>query len=675
MAGVVVEERVMNSKLLQSPNEEERLQGLRLLARSGLQDSLDQVLHAFGDESWRVRKEASDLFLSLPRAGELAGQVVELLHSHDNAGLRNAAVDILTRLGRHSIPYLLEEVACSDHDVRKFVLDILGEIGDESCLMAMVKTLEDPDQNVRASAAENLGKLRLVEAVPALLQAMEKSDLLFRFTILEALGQIGASVPVARLIPYGEEPLLRKALFDCLGRVGGPEGLSALADGLTDPMRNVREAAVVALARVAGNYPEQVAETLNQLDREASGAAVSEQLGSPGRQVQKAALKIAGLLNDGRFAASLLPLLEDEELREEAAAALVNLSSVAGDALLALWTESDARRRMYLAYIYGASRCGAALPLLTSGLASGDPELGQICAQALGQIGDGAAIPALARCLADDAGEVRQAANQALVQLSNVDSEALLQAVVPLLEEEDPELRMHAVGVIGQCHGDQVEDCLAFALKDESADVRRAAVRALEGSRGSRHLQTLRLALTDEDADVRRLTTEVLGAIGDPEALSPLELALQDEDIWVRASAVRALGRLGGARALVLVGQALADPVGLVGIAALETLGEASPEQAYDLCRQALGHSDEEVVTAAVKLLTGSGRSDWLAEARPGLLNHRHWDVRANFIRAMADLEGQACRKHLEDRLVVEGEDLVRQQIRDLLEDLDGTRG
>jgi len=121
-----VTERDLTRSLLASPIEEERLQGLKALARIGLEQSMDAIYKCLSDESWRVRKEAVELFLSLPRASELASEVIELLHAEENAGLRNAAVEILVRLGRHSLPSLHEELSCSDHDVRKFVLDILG---------------------------------------------------------------------------------------------------------------------------------------------------------------------------------------------------------------------------------------------------------------------------------------------------------------------------------------------------------------------------------------------------------------------------------------------------------------------------------------------------------------------------------------------------------------------
>ena len=123
-------EQITNA--LNSPDEESRLQGLHDLTSCDVSEALPLIFAAFGDESWRVRKQAIDLFMSMPISRELIGEVIELLHAEENAGLRNAAVEILTRMGRHSVPMLLDQVNCPDHDVRKFIVDILaGELACE----------------------------------------------------------------------------------------------------------------------------------------------------------------------------------------------------------------------------------------------------------------------------------------------------------------------------------------------------------------------------------------------------------------------------------------------------------------------------------------------------------------------------------------------------------------
>jgi HEAT repeat protein len=661
--------------MLLSLQEEERMQGLKALRRHGVETDLGLVCQALGDESWRVRKEAVQLFLDMPRAGELAGEVIELLHAQDNAGLRNAAVEILVRLGSQALPFLLEELSCSDHDVRKFVLDILGDIGDESCAQSMLPALSDPDENVRSAAAENLGKLCAAEAVPMLLDAMDRADLWLRFTILEALARIGETVPVARLLEFSDQKLLRKALFDCLGRIGGIEAVPVLIRGLADDMRNVREAAIVALDRIGVSLPDAIDEVLSGLVGTPAAEAVANALECSDPAIGQAAVRLLRRTGDARFAPRLLALFENELLREEAAAALVGMGCPATCSLLELWPTASSRTRAYLAYLVGESRCVDGLALLCSSLREGDSELQLVSAQALGKLGEAAAIDRLAETLCSARDEVREVTTQALCRLSATHPQEVLQRLRPLQGDDDAELRMHVITIFGQMESPEVESCLAFAMKDESPLVRRAAVRAFESRSGENRLPTLMLALTDEDAEVRRLAAESLGMTADSQATAPLELALQDEDIWVRAAAVRSLGRLGVADVFVPICRALQDPVGLVAIAALETLAGLDAWRACPAMVQALRHADEEVVNVALNLLAASGQRDWLPAAIEPLLNHRHWEVRSAFVRTLASLEGPACGPLLEERLLLEGEELVRQLIQEILNELRDSRG
>jgi len=659
-------------KMLQGQDEEVRLQGVRALAEVDGPERMKFIRQALGDSSWRVRKEASDLFLSLPAAPSLPGDIIELLHSEENAGLRNAAVEILIRLGRASVPFLLEEITCSDSDVRKFVLDILGEIGDETCIQAMLDRLADPDQNVRTAAAENIGKIGVPEAVPVLLAAMEGSDLWLRFAILEAISQIGAvNATAAQLLSYRHDPMLRKALFDCLGRLGDLEAAPALVAGLNDPMRNVREAAAIALWHLGNVDSKEVVRALEPLAETDEADALAELLQSGNPQAREAATKLLEQLGDVRFAGPLLDAMAVDELRDKAAAALIGMGSEAVCALLDRWTASDSQTKTYLAYFIGRSDCLEGIPLLQNGMKSGDPEVIQACAGALGLIGDRTVLPALVEALEADDEEVRGGALAALHSFAVRFPQDVLAAVSSLQEAENPELRMAAVEVLGNIVDPAVEGQLTFALKDESPLVRRTAMRALDKRESEDHVDLFMLALTDEDDEVRRLAVEALGKSGREEAHGPLVLALADENFWVRGAAVRAIGRLHAPGAMEALLQSLQDPVGLVVIAGLETLAVVDAVEAYPVLVRALEHPDEEVVHAALELLREYGRHDWQPRSAEKLLNHPHWEVRAAFARLLAETAGEASRPFLESRLLIEGEDLVRQQIQNLLAELE----
>ncbi len=663
-------------ELLHSSLEDERLMGLRQIRNLDPAVGMKWLFHALGDESWRVRKEAVEIFLGLPRASQLAGEVVEFLHAQENAGLRNTAAEILVRLGRHAVPFLLEELTCNDRDVRKFALDVLGEIGDRSAVAPMLAALRDPDDNVRAAAAENLGRMRTVEAVESLVNALESDgDLLLRFTILEALGRIGAPVPTRQLLPFGDDPLLRKPLFDCLGQVGGPECTPLLLAGSLDQVRNIRNAALLALARLCARFPEEMAVSLAGAPDARIAEHAAELLDSPEAEARLAGIKVLGLVRDGRLAPRLLDLLTDEEFQDAAAASLIAMGRAALCSLTGIWPQADVRRRSFIAYFFGESGCTDGEDLLLDGLSAAEPMLQMACCRSLGRLGSQQYLGPLAACLTHAGAEVQEEAALAIARIGSRFPQAALQIASRFLEEEEPLIRAHAVQILSRLPGVPVGPYLTAALKDDSPMVRRAAVGALEARGGEEHLSVLVLALTDEDPEVRRLAAEALGSTGSEGAVRPLELAMADEDIWVRTAAVRSLGRIDDPRACELIRGGVEDPVGLVTIAALETLSVLDFSAAYPLLQKALDHADEEVVNAALQQLMRGDRSEWIQSSGRKLLNHRNWEVRITSARTLAALQGVHCRSLLEERLLVEGEDLVRSCLGELLTSLPPVRG
>ncbi len=656
---------------LNSPDEEVRLQGLRDLAVSESIDGLDLIFKAFGDASWRVRKESIDLFLSMPISHELIGEIIELLHAEENAGLRNAAVEILARMGRDAVPMLLDQSRCPDHDVRKFIIDILGDIAAPESIPTLIRGLEDDDSNVRASAAENLGKLKSSEAVPALLKAMQHPDLLLQFTILDALSRIASPVSMAELLPYKDEKLLRKALIDCLGKAGDASSLSELVAALTDPMRNVREAAVLAVVEISGRHLDQVRQQLSRCEKGPVAVAVSSYLDDEfNDQLKRASIRILGWLGVADSVEPLLRLLEFESLQQETLAALVDIGAADSQALLVSWPAVGGNQRAYLAYVLGEAGCCEGLPLLQQGLRDVDPQIVRMSAYSLGKIGAVQTLPDLVECLQSNSSEVQESASQALITLGQRFPDETFTALQPLLAHNDPRQRMFAVMVLRELDNPAVLDALSMATKDSAAEVRRAAVKVFERYDVGEHISTLLLSLTDEDAEVRRTVVEILGNCNDEDALDGLQLALQDEDIWVRSSAVRGLGRIAGERSRALVEKTLADPVGLVSIAALETLTSLVGIDAVPQLIMALDHSDEEVVTAAMNLLTHYGAQDWINAHAERLINHPFWMVRAQIARSSVEVLGANVRPLLEKRLAVETEEVVRQQLADLLAEL-----
>lgn len=661
------------ARTLESADEESRLHVIRKLADLPPEESLGLVFKGFGDESWRIRKEAIDLFLAMPVSRDLIGEIIELLHAEENAGLRNAAVEILTRMGLDAVPMLLDQARCPDPDVRKFIIDVLGDIASPQAIPTLIDGLEDEDSNVRASAAENLGKLKADEAVPAMLKAMANPDLLLQFTILDALSRIGVPIDFAHLQSFKDEKLLRKALMGCLGKVGDASAIAELVDSLTDSMRNVREAALLALSDIAERFPEQVR---NALSSAGSGQVVMATLGcleeSGNPALQRAAVRGLGWMGATEALHELLGLLASEDLQQDSLRALVDIGTGNPRALVDAWSQTRGAQRAYLAYVLGEAGCRDGLELLCAALESDDMQLQQMAAYALGRLGEPKVLGDLVNCLQQSSAEVQEAATQALAHLGEAFEGETLEALQAVLGSDDAVQRKFAVSIVGRLSGPSVWNALNMALKDPDADVRRAAVKSYDGRDLGEHMSSLLLALTDEDPEVRRMVVDILSSSREEEALDGLQLALKDEDIWVRSSAVRGIGHLGGVNSSGLIEQSIDDPVGLVSIAALETLAGLVGDKACPRLVAALDHDDEEVVTAALDLLSHCSASDWFAGHMERLINHPFWAVRSHFARIAAQTLGAEALGFLEQRLASEPEDLVRQQLQDLIDDIKG---
>jgi len=654
--------------LIEAEDEEQRLQGLKLAVGDDGHDSCEIVIRMMGDSSWRVRKEAADQFLSRPDALERTGEIIRLLYDDVNAGQRNTAAEILIRLGKDSIPSLLGELDSDDHDVRKFLVDIFGAIGGEEVLQPLIDRLQDEDVNVAAAAAENLGRMEARSAVPHLLNRLGVDDLMFRFTLLEALAQIGEPIQADRLLAFEKDPVLRKALYDCLGHVATAEVVPVLQSAMIENQGQIAAAALKAMARIGNRLGTEAVQAVCHAQQKTLLDKTADFLQDRDEETKQAALAVLGWCDDGSHALMLLPLLHDIDLRDAAFAALIHVCHKDPCFLLSAWDEQDDEVKVCLALVFGEGKCEQSRSLLEETVVNSSGELQLAAAAALEQIGTSESLSRLVEAcrLADPADRFSIAGSTG--RLGSQFPEDAARIAQQLLEDHEEELRVCAVEILAPLAGGAVRQALEFALKDPSSQVRSSALRSLSGRLDQESRGAVMLALTDEDADVRRLATELLGEQGGAETVEPLALALRDDDIWVRSSAVRSLGRAGGADALAAIRGTLNDPVGVVVIHALETLIEMTGENAATDLLAALSHSDQEVVSTALQLLVGLHSWDKVAHQVISLLKHESWEVRSQAVRLIAEQQVSEWRELLERQLEVEGEDLVRMQINDYLQ-------
>ncbi len=591
---------------LRSADEEERRVAVSSLSGFPFSEIKPLAVSALGDESWRVRKEAVDLILSVSPGDELAKELIELLTVQGNAGLRNSVVEVLQAVGEKMIPHLVEHLANEDPGIRKFIVDIMGGIGSVASIPHLTGALSDGDSNVAAAAAESLGLIGDPSSLPSLLKILARDDLLIRYAILEALVKIGSPVPLDSITPLAGDPLLKKALFECLGVIGDIGSLTLLITGLSDRARNVREAALTALdmIRLRSTSPDfkmQISQGLKPLAGSETVEYLMSMRESVDRKVRAAAIAILGIVGDPRALDFLLKGYEDENVQQVSLEAFREIGKGAAPFLSDRFSSGDEVQRCVIVHLAGELRLQESAHIISEGVNDPSSMVRALSAEAVGKAGLTEFIPVLVTLINDENQEVRRRGAAALVKLATVSRESVFGSAIQLSGSDNPDSRLQAVRLFGA-----LRDIthLTSLSKDEDFLVRREAVATLGEMRVPETAGILFMSLADEEADVRLAAASALGWSGFIDESGYLKLALEDSTQRVQAAVIKSLGMRSEKSAFDSIKPFMSFSSGMLKIAAMNALTQIDPARAAESVREASNDPDEEVARVAVNLLT-----------------------------------------------------------------------
>ena len=668
-------ERTSWAERLSGLPEEERIQLLQEF-ESRPESGREAFLAALADTSWRVRKAATEGLLLQEPDTELLAQLVEFLGAPDNAGLRNAASETLVGFGDASVDPVLSELESPDGDVRLFCCNILGQLADPRALPALMAALADPVENVRTGAVENLGRFRGPQASEALIRCLESDELALRFAALEALANQAAVIPLETLKRLLEQSILRKAVFDVMASGAYPSGAELMVAGLKDSAKSSREAALRALWMTVVIRGDEVRDRVVALLRgelnEAQLAVLAESLASHDQDVRRAIVAVIAAASRVGTVDPLLNLINDEGVYRPLRDSLSFITEPVLDDWLSRFDSLEPNGQAVAALAFGKAKFSAALPLLHRSLRSENGRLIRSAAEAVGDLGDPQSIPDLASLLQHAYPDVREAAEVALESIGTDHPERVADAIQTGLASNDPSVRAACVRVLGQVAGDEsVIDKLLVALGDVDAKVRAAAAQALAAAHLAEAGQGLARAIADEDAGVRRTVAMALGHYEGADALKALKAALKDPDLWVRSEAARSLGRIGSDAALDVLERAFDDeqlhPV--LAARALEALEESSAARATERAVALLGHTDPDILIAALAVLSRSTRdlASLVVGELPRLARDEHWNVRSHVAALLGKIASERALSLLQDLLQEERDPLVQKALTNAL--------
>jgi HEAT repeat protein len=143
--------------------------------------------------------------------------------------VKNFAGELLLKIGSPAVQALLDSIDKGDHDDKKFIIDILGLIGDRRASSKILEVLKSTDdENVVLACIEALGNLSAEDSIRQIINLYPKNEL-YKATIIEALGKICLTEGLAETAEAlefvqskydGEDEVTKFSMVECLGNIG-----------------------------------------------------------------------------------------------------------------------------------------------------------------------------------------------------------------------------------------------------------------------------------------------------------------------------------------------------------------------------------------------------------------------------------------------------------------------
>ena len=344
-----------------------------------------------------------------------------------------------------------------------------------------------------------------------------------------------------------------------LGKSGDTRAVGPLVQALKDGDRNVREWAVLALAKMGRPATEelifalkreselvrwQAAAALGLINDSAAVEPLIKALFSPSNETRYWAAISLGQIKDTQAREALIHVLGNgnQSVREASGRALLSIDGALGfDSLRALLKDSDSNRRVGAVEALARTGDERAVQPLIQALRDENGKVRAAAAEALGEINDSRAIEPLIQALADDDSDVRSRATDALAKMGRPASDKLILA----LENENILIKQGAAEALGEIKETRAIEPLisAFQIKE----MRLVGVNALLKINKSSAVEPFIQILKDETAtdDMRADASWALGEMGDPRAKEALLQTLATgKDNNVKMSAARALKQI-----------------------------------------------------------------------------------------------------------------------------------
>lgn len=641
----------MTLAALRHPDAEVRRQSIAALDPAAIDRERSSLLALLDDPDWRVRREVA---LAIARAHDASALIAPLVDSVERGDVarRNAAMEALRHIGPSVAPTLLARLNLVGPTARRFLVELLADVGDAGAVPSLEQLLSGDDANVAHAAAESLARIDAPSAQAALTRALDNPEAVVRLAVLQAFAARRRPLPWALLEPLTRDLICRRAALLAAAYTPEPEAFDAILRALSQG-GSLASSAVIALShRVESITERDLAQRLS--DRAVADVLVEIAERATSVDARRAALQCIAIARRPESIAVVLASIDSPETMSAAEAALEafgaealpvavrcidSLGQVAALTMLR-WARAhdttahdDALVRLSERWLDG----GARSVVLWDTIASlGDQDAVRRLAERV-----------VARAATLDPHEVGAAIATSIARFAEV---------APVYRRVAP---VSAIGVLvaaalAKAHLPVDEPALYEALSSSDATIRSGALRALAELDPRAMSEAVAFALADEDPSVQTVAAELLGRRGEGRDLLVASLSASDPRVRRAAAAAVARWSDGAPRVRAL----LDDPEPSVVLAALEALGDRiTADELVALTR----HDDADVVAQALATLRSidASRSSSVAAE---LLSHPVWSVRLEAVRALVNA-GAVGRERLAQARSFERDELVVEAI------------
>lgn len=576
-------------KALGDQDVEVRLAAAQSAVRLHVTAATDSVTPWLGERETRLRIAACEVAHAMPNPR--AVQPLARALGDADPQVRSACADALGASGSpEAVAPLSGKLDDPTPNVRAQVARALARLGDGRAVVPLVGKVQDSVPDVRQAVVRALGDLGDTRATQALLLALRDNVPEVKVEALSALGRLRSPDAVDAIAPLALErnPGVRQSALVALGRIGTPAAVRALIKAIAtqEDATAGNERTPVRDALVAAGTPA-IAELTALLERPVSLAVASSAAYVLGElRATQAAPAIVAALRKGtllppaalhaligagtqdqvpivlEFVADPIPQAREEALR--AATALLDPSRPDGRAVEPLAAtlknpRTSPRERAAVAMLLGRTGAPRAANELVGLVNAKDESLRLAAIDALGALGAAAGTQAPGNVSSDDAlvplladvdPAVRLHAAVALASSGGVKARSALLQKLDGGEELDRFALFGALGGVLERHPDDNAARRVFGELGVAAGPERDAVIEAAGrARSPSVVPSLGSAAKSADIDDRRSVASVLAAhAGDPQAIATLRgLSSADGDPSVRAEATFSLGSVGDA--------------------------------------------------------------------------------------------------------------------------------